>query len=107
DLVEAADASIHLHRLVEAISVRCCIAAPATFAHDDRRDVAVEGFADARLDTAVCRAAADEDRVATQHVQKLGDSRPVKGARPALQKYVILGPGRDLVGEAGLRRALD
>src|SRR5438067_13044169 len=55
-------------RLVEAVGVRGHIAAPAAFAHDDRCDVAVEGLADAGLDTAIGGAAADDDRVAPQHV---------------------------------------
>ena len=42
------------------------IAAPAAFAHDDRRQVKVERLADARLDTAIGSATADDDRVAPQ-----------------------------------------
>src|SRR6266550_2383914 len=83
------------------------IAAPAAVARDDRRNIEVEGLADAGFDAAVGGAAADDDRVAPQHVQQLGDARSVEGARPALQKYIILGPRRDRVGEPGLRRALD
>jgi hypothetical protein len=51
------------------------VAAPAAFAHHDRREVEVEGFADARLDAALGGAAADDDRVTPQRVQKLGDPR--------------------------------
>src|SRR5438067_12283706 len=68
DLVEGADARVHFHRLVEAVDVGGRIAAPAAFAYDDRCDIAVEGLADAGLDTAIGGAAADDDRVAPQHV---------------------------------------
>jgi hypothetical protein len=40
-------------------------------------------------------------------MKELGDTRPVEGARPALEEDVILRPRRDIVREAGLRRALD
>jgi len=83
------------------------VAAPATFAHHDRREVEVERLADARLDAAIGGAAADDDDVAPQHVQELGDACPIEGAGPALEEDVILGPRRDLVGEAGFCRALD
>jgi hypothetical protein len=52
-----------------------CVTAPAAFAHHDRREVEVEGLADARLDAAIGGAAADDDGVAPQHVQELGDAR--------------------------------
>src|SRR3954447_8351394 len=52
DLIEGADAGVHLHRLVEAVGVRRRIAAPAAFAHDDRGDIPIERFAYARLDAA-------------------------------------------------------
>src|SRR5215469_5260915 len=83
------------------------IAAPAAFAHYDRREVQVEGLAHTRLDAAIGSATADNDRVAPQHVQELDDTRPVEGARPTLEEDVIFRPRRDLAGEAGLRRALD
>src|SRR6516225_11929201 len=107
DLVEASDARVHFHRLVEAVGVSGGIAAPAAFAHYHRRDVEVEGLTDTRLDAAIGGAAADDDRIAPQHMQELGHTCPVEGARPALEEDVILGPRRDIVGEAGLRRAFD
>src|SRR5204862_4435178 len=97
DLVEASDARVHFHRLVEAVGMGGCVAAPAAFAHHNRCDVEVEGLADARLDPAIGGAAADDDGVAPQHAQQLGDAGSVEGARPALEEDVILGPGRDLV----------
>jgi hypothetical protein len=42
-----------------------------------------------------------------QHVQKFGKPGSVKGARSTLEKDVIFRSRRDIVGEAGLRRALD
>src|SRR3984893_2649076 len=97
DLLEAADARVHFHRLVEAVGVGGRIAAPAAFAPHDTGEVRGEGAADARLDAAIGGAAADDDDVPPQHVQQLGDARPVEGARPALEEDVILGPRRDLV----------
>jgi hypothetical protein len=35
-------------------------------------------------------------------MQELGHTCSVEGARPALEEDVILGPRRDIVGEAGL-----
>src|SRR5271163_2917160 len=49
DLVEASDAGVHFHRLVEAVGVRGGVAAPAAFAHHDGREVEVEGLAHAGL----------------------------------------------------------
>jgi len=83
------------------------IAAPAAIAHYHRREVEVEGLPDAGLDTAIGGTAANDDRVAPQHVKELGDTRPVKGAGPALEEDVILRPRRDVVGEPSVRRALD
>jgi hypothetical protein len=83
------------------------VAAPAALAHHDTREVEVKSLANARLDAAIGGAAADDDNVAPQHVQQLGHARPVERARPALEENIILGPRRDLVGEAGLCRALD
>src|SRR4029077_19764354 len=84
-LVERADAGVHPHRLVEAVEVGGLVAAPAAFAHHDRRDVAIERLAHAGLDPAIGRAAADDYDVAPQHVQQLGDAGAPKGARPALE----------------------
>src|ERR1700731_2792699 len=63
ELLEAADARVHFHRLVEAVGVGGRIAAPAAFADHDRGEVEVEGLADARLDAAIGGAAADDDDV--------------------------------------------
>src|SRR5215471_1995798 len=60
DLVQASDAGVHFHRLVQTIDVRTRIAAPAAFAHDDRGEIQVEGLANARLDAAIGGAAADD-----------------------------------------------
>jgi hypothetical protein len=78
------------------------VAGPAAFAHHDTGKVEVEGFADARLDAAIGGPAADDDRVAPQHVKELGDTSPVEGTRPALEEAVILGPRRDFVRETGV-----
>src|SRR5215472_6718185 len=58
DLVEASDARVHLHRLVEAIGVGGRIVAPAAIAHYHRGEVEVEGLAHARLDAAIGGASA-------------------------------------------------
>src|SRR6516165_7445002 len=50
DMVEASDARVHFHRLVQAIGVGSCVSAPAAFAHHISCEVEVEGLADARLD---------------------------------------------------------
>src|SRR5215472_14199131 len=106
NLVEGPDARVHLHRLVEAVGVRGRVAAPAAFANDNRRDVEVEGLANARFYAAIGGAAADYDDVAPEHLQELGNTGSVKGARAALQEHVILGPRRDFVRKPRLRRAL-
>ena len=64
DLVEAANARVHFHRLVEAVGVGGRVAAPAAFAHYDRREVEVEGLTDTCLYAAIGSAAADDDSVA-------------------------------------------
>src|ERR1700738_1190583 len=94
DLVEGSDARVHFHRLVEAVGVGGRVAAPAAFAYHDTRKVEVEGLADARLDAAIGGATADDDSVTPQHMQELGDTRPVEGARTALEEDVILRPRR-------------
>ncbi len=79
------------------------VAAPAALAHHDRRKIEVERLAHTRLDTAVGRAATDDDDVTPQHVQQFGDPRPVERTRPALEEHIILGLRGDLVREPGLR----
>src|SRR5207302_2295982 len=59
DLVEGADARVHLHGLVEAVGVGGLIAAPAAFTHHHAGEVEVESLAHARLDAAIGGAAAD------------------------------------------------
>src|SRR3984885_9465783 len=107
DLVEVPNARVHLHCLVEAVGVGRRVAAPAAFARNHRRQIEVEGLPDARLDAAIGGATADDDGVAPQHMQELGDARPVEGARPALEEDVILGPRCDFVGKAGVGRPFD
>src|ERR1700730_15050050 len=107
DLVEGSEARVRFHRFVEAVGMGGCVAAPAAFAHHDTRKVEVEGLTDARLNAAIGGAAAYDDSVTPQHVHELGDARAVKGARPALEEDVILGPRSDLVGEAGLCRTFN
>src|ERR1700693_1739541 len=107
DLVEATDARVHLHRLVEAVGVSGGVAAPAAFAHHDGSEVEVEGLADARLDAANGRAPADAYDVARQHVQKLRATRALQSTRAALEEDVILGKRRNLIREVGLCRAFN
>ena len=61
------------------------VASVADFADHDGHDVHVERLADAGLDATVRAAAADDDRVTTEHVQELGDAGPVEGAGPAFE----------------------
>src|SRR4051794_40526319 len=90
DLVEAPNARVHFHRLVEAIGVGRRITTPAALAHHYGCQVHVEGLADTRLYAAIGGTAADDDGVAPQHMQQFGDAGPVKGARPPLEEDVIL-----------------
>jgi len=61
-----------------------CVAAPAAFAHHDRREVEVEGLADARLDAAIGSAAADDDGVARNDMRVTAQrAKSISSARRA------------------------
>jgi hypothetical protein len=62
------------------------IAAPAAFAHDDKGEVEIEGLARTRFNAAICGATANDDHVAPQHVQELGDPGPVTALGRRLRK---------------------
>src|SRR5205814_633128 len=61
----------------------------------------------AGLHAAIRRAARDHEPATTQRAQELGHAGAVEGAGATLEVDVVRGPGRDLVGEAGVGRALD
>ena len=62
------------------------IAAPAAFGRYDRREIEVEGIADARLDAAIGRVAADDVRVATRPRRGTKEAT-ISFTAPAYQKF--------------------
>ena len=106
-LVERSDLRVHLHRLVEAPRVGSASPLQQHSRTTTMRRSMAERLAHGRLDAAIGGAAADDDGVAPEHPQQLGDARAMERARPALQEDVVLGSRGDLVGEFRVVAALD
>src|SRR5579872_16188 len=91
NLIEVADASVHLHCLVETIGMGGGVAAPTALTHHDGVEVEVERLAHAGLDATIGGTAANDDGVAPKHAQQFGDTSSVERAGTTFEEDIVRG----------------